>query len=324
MSSYSELANTIIQQKGQGGKFSGLNQFLDVAQAFKQAQQQYQMQSQLKQQENFSTGAAHIIGMGAMNGMDVTPQLQEYAQITQPGSAANIASGNVSLGEHSSMNSTTGSTSLPGFKGVKQQDALEKQYADRLDKVLSNRSGGLGMMDAKVNQAILARQLLDQYYDPKTKEYNVPQAQYTDLAISLATLLAPNTQASDSKVEAIRQRTAQGDFNGMLSYITGAPKNATTSDMVKNLADSIDREGLRAEANREKYLTNLRGQFPTNLNKDTQQRLEANSLANSFKEYLSKPIMERTNPEGLSNSGNTSNSGDNSQLQSLKAKYGLQ
>lgn len=172
------------------------------------------------------------------------------------------------------------------YTEVKNQETLEKQYADRLDKGFSNRSGGLGLMDSKVNQATLAQQLLDQYYDKNTGEYHVPQAQYTDLAISLATLLAPGSQASDSKVDAIKQKTLQGDYNGVLQYVTGSPKDATTPQMIQNLADSIKREGLQAEKQRDVYLGTLRAQAPSELDPSKREYLEQSSMYPSFKDYL--------------------------------------
>lgn len=192
------------------------------------------------------------------------------------------------------------------YAEVKNQETLEKQYADRLDKGMSNRSGGVGLMDQKVNQATLAQQLLDQYYDPKTGEYHVPTAQYTDLAISLATLLAPSSQASDSKVDAIKQRTLAGDYNGMLQYITGSPKDATTPAMIQNLADSIKREGLQAEKQRDIYLNTLRSQAPSQLNEVTRRRLEGSSMYPSFREYLmDSPSSQRpTQPQSTNSGGN--------------------
>lgn len=194
------------------------------------------------------------------------------------------------------------------YQEVKQQEALEKQYADRLDKGISNRSGGFGLMDAKVNQATLAQQLLDQYYDPNTGEYHVPKAQYTDLAISLATLLAPTSQASDSKVEAIKQKTMQGDFNGILQYITGSPKDATTPKMIQNLADSIKREGLQAEKQRDVYLTMVRAQAPKDLNKEARDRLEFSSIYPSFRKYLETSVSQKNTNENdiISNQKNHS------------------
>lgn len=74
MSSYGDLANTIIQQKGAGGRFSGLNTALDLMQSFKDAQTKYKFDSALKQQEGINTGISHIYGSAAMTGIPVDPQ----------------------------------------------------------------------------------------------------------------------------------------------------------------------------------------------------------------------------------------------------------
>ncbi len=99
MSSYGELANTIIQQKGAGSRFSGLNTALDLAQAYKDARLKYQMESQLKQQEGVNTGIAHIYGSAAMTGMPVDP-----SQITD---FRNAMSGNIATGQPQTSPSMT-------------------------------------------------------------------------------------------------------------------------------------------------------------------------------------------------------------------------
>ncbi len=115
-------------------------------------------------------------------------------------------------------------------------------------------STGAGVQDAKVNQAIHLRALADQYYDPTTGNYNVPQAQYAELVMGLASLVANSNVATDAQRAEIRQRTAAGDINGLATYLTGSPKNANTQDVIKNLIDSIDRQGQVAEDERNKYL----------------------------------------------------------------------
>lgn len=101
MSSYGELANTIIQQKGAGGRWSGLNTSLDIMEAYKQARLKYQMDSQLKTQESeaqqkqgFNTGLSHIYGQAAMTGIPVDPGIiQDYARASSMG-AEGLAQGN--------------------------------------------------------------------------------------------------------------------------------------------------------------------------------------------------------------------------------------
>lgn len=102
MSSYSELANTIIQQKGAGGRFSGLNTFLDAKQAFADAQRKFQMDQQLAREQGRNAGYASIINSSNLNGTDPSTALSQFNQavdnrgVLQPqNGAGNIASGGV-------------------------------------------------------------------------------------------------------------------------------------------------------------------------------------------------------------------------------------
>jgi len=105
-----------------------------------------------------------------------------------------------------------------------RQDRLEKIYGDRLAKITSNRSGGLGLQDAKVNQAIHLRSLVNQFYDPKSKSFNIPSAQYQELALGLASLVSNSNMALESTIQGIQQRTAAGDIQGALTYVLGMPR----------------------------------------------------------------------------------------------------
>ena len=167
------------------------------------------------------------------------------------------------------------------------QDLLENQFANRLDKVVSMRSGGLGLQDGKVNQAIHLGTLLDQYYDTKTGQYNIPKAQYSELAIGLANLLSSTGQVTDSMRNEIITRTAKGDLNSALTYVTGTPQNGSTSDVIKNIADSIDRQGEVSEKLRDHYIDGLKKQAPTDLETKRRDNLINNNLASSYNDYKS-------------------------------------
>lgn len=175
-----------------------------------------------------------------------------------------------------------------GLKEQQQQDRLEKSYADNLNKILSNRSGGLGLQDSKVNQAIHLRSLIDQTYDPKTKTFNIKPTQYEETAIGLANLLSGTNVVTESMRNGIRQRTAEGDFNGALTYMLGMPKNASTQEIFKTLVSSIDRQGLVSEKLRNKYLKDIKQKSPSRLDPERRSRLEESAMGNSFSEYLSQ------------------------------------
>lgn len=176
----------------------------------------------------------------------------------------------------------------------KNQQALEKDYKNTLLKELSNRSGGLGLQDQKVNQAIHLKSLFDQYYDPKTGAYNIPKVQYSEIAMGLANLISGSGTVSDSARESILQKTAKGDFNGALSYITGNPQNGTTQEVFKNLKDSIDRQGAVAEDLRNQAIGFLHGLAPTDLDPSRVQSLEQNTLA-SYTNPTKDPNIQAEN-----------------------------
>lgn len=176
----------------------------------------------------------------------------------------------------------------------KNQQPLEKDYKNTLLKELSNRSGGLGLQDQKVNQAIHLRSLFDQYYDPKTGNYNVPEVQYAELAMGLANLVSGSNTVSDSTRDAIMQKTAAGDFKGAITYITGNPQNGTTQEVLKNLKDSIDRQGAVAEDLRDQAVMFLRGLAPTDLDPTRRDALEKNTLA-SYTNPTKDPNIEAEN-----------------------------
>lgn len=175
------------------------------------------------------------------------------------------------------------------------QSKLEQQYRTVLLKELSNRSGGLGLQDAKVNQAIHLKALVEQYKDDKGN-YNIPQVQYAELAMGLASLLSGTNTVSDSARESITQKTLSGDINGAISYITGAPQTGSTQDTFKNLIDSIDRQGMVAEDLRDSYVGTLHGFAPTDLEPSRVQALEKNTLPS----YRNPPISHQT-PEQIIN-----------------------
>lgn len=158
------------------------------------------------------------------------------------------------------------------------QGKLEQEYRTVLARGLSSRSGGLGGEDAKVQQANHLTSLMDQFYDPKTGDYNIPRVQLNELALGLAKLTAGTGPTGEGMMREFQQRTAKGDIAGALTYLTGQPVTANTQSITRMLKDSIERQGKTAEQNREGEMAYLRGLAPTELAEPRRQALEATSL----------------------------------------------
>jgi len=156
----------------------------------------------------------------------------------------------------------------------KNQERLEQQYRGVLTKVLSSRSGGLGLEDQKVNQAKHLLALFDQSRDPKTGEYSIPKVMQSEIALGLARLISPTGQVGEGMMNEFNQRSAKGDLAGFLTYMTGHPFTGSTQDIFKMYRDSIERQAKVAEGNRESYLDSIRAYAPTDLADDRRQKLE--------------------------------------------------
>lgn len=177
-------------------------------------------------------------------------------------------------------------------KDAQQQDKLEGEYRTSLEKVINSRSGGLGLQDAKVNQAVHLRQMANSYYDPESGQFNIPPAQYMELVLGLATLLSPTGTPAESTIQELKTNTAKGDFAGALTYLTGTPQTGSTQDVLRNLIDSIDRQGQVSEKLRDKYMDGIRKLAPSRLEPSRREMMEKINLANSFSE------VERPDKQG--------------------------
>lgn len=166
----------------------------------------------------------------------------------------------------------------PTKDGTPDQTKLEQNYRTILSRAMSSRSGGIGLEDAKVQQANHLISVLDQFYDAKTGQWNIPRVQLNELALGLARLTSPGGQAGEGMLREFQQRTAAGDVAGALTYLTGQPVAANTQAITAMLKDSIERQGKTAEQNREGEMRYLRGLAPTELDDDRRQKLEATSL----------------------------------------------
>lgn len=183
----------------------------------------------------------------------------------------------------------------------KNQQKLEQQYRGVLSKEFSSRTGSLGIENSKVNQANHLNSLFEQYYDPKSGQYNIPKSQYGEVVLGLANLISPTGTASDSLRDEITQKTLKGDIAGAASYISGVPMTGSTQDVFKNLVDSVDRQATTAVANREAALQNLRDQAPTDLDQDRIDRLNksTNMVSYAGQERVDKSIVNdyiKSNP----------------------------
>ena len=158
------------------------------------------------------------------------------------------------------------------------QNTLEQEYRTVLARGLSSRSGGLGLEDAKVQQANHLQTIFEQNYDPKTGDYNISRVQMNELALGLARLTSPGGVAGEDMMKEFEQRTAKGDLAGAVSYITGQNVPANTQSLTHMLKDSIERQGKTAETNREGEMAYLRGLAPTELEEPRRKALEATSL----------------------------------------------
>lgn len=171
---------------------------------------------------------------------------------------------------------------------AKRQDILGKQYRDTLQKVLSYRSGGLGIQDAKVNQAVDLRTLADQYKDPQTGEYNIPPSQHAELILGLAKLLSPTGVVAQAQLDELKAKTQREGVSKTLIYLGFDPQvvGGPTKSVIRMLVDSIDRQGLTAEKLRDKYINGSKELVPKGLDSEEAKRLAKVSLTNSFADYL--------------------------------------
>lgn len=186
------------------------------------------------------------------------------------------------------------------------QGKYEKEGRDVIMKQLSNRSGGLGLQDSKVNQAIDLRQMINQNYDQKTDTYNIPPALHSELVLGLARLISPNGQIGIQMEQELKTKTAKEGLAKAFTYLTGVPMSGAPQDVIKMFVHSIDRQGETAEALRDKYNQQLRQLMPTQLHDDVKNKLMQQEMGSKFTDYknpkkaASKPGQAtKSDPLGL-------------------------
>lgn len=177
-----------------------------------------------------------------------------------------------------------------GMRNDAKQGEYEKQGRDILLKQLSNRSGGLGLQDAKVNQAIDLQQMMNKYYDPKTDTYTIPPSMHTELAIGLQRLLSPTGQTAQGLVQELQQKTAREGLAGALIYMGMDPRKVggTTQGVSHLFADAVKRQGLTAEQLRGTYQSQLRNMLPSQLNDKVKQELIKQNIGSNYSDFLPK------------------------------------
>lgn len=171
----------------------------------------------------------------------------------------------------------------------KYQDKLEKQYTDLKSKFMSSRSGGAGLENLKVDQAIHLRKAINQYYDQKTGEYSIPPSLHSEFVIGLARLMSPNGVVAQQTMDDLRQRTAREGAANVLISLGFDPKQVggTTQSVAKFFVEQIDRQGETSEENRNGYMDYIRGQAPSNLDPTRIAKHDKVGL-NSFVDLLNK------------------------------------
>lgn len=165
----------------------------------------------------------------------------------------------------------------------KHQDDLEKDFGDSISATKS-RSGGYGQQDQKVDQAIHLRSLANQYYDPKTGNYNVPLAQYKEMVLGLANLVSAGGSADVETRKDLESATSYSQLNKYVQTFTGKPQTGNTQAVIKNLIDSTDRQGAVAQNLRDNYLSQV--QPSQSLAPERAQRQIGKGRGADFNEYL--------------------------------------
>lgn len=210
---------------------------------------------------------------------------------------AGLEAGAVPLGTH--LVSPKGGDE--GTSSDRVQQKLEKEYTALKARALSSRSGGLGLENMKVDQAIHLRQSINQRYDPKTGTYNIPPSLHAEYVIGLARLMSPGGVVAVQTMDELRQKTAREGVANTLIAMGFNPEEVggTTQSVARFFVHQIDRQGEVAEDNRQGYMDYIHGQAPVDLDP---KRIEAHDKKglNSFKALLSKSpdFIQQQQPSG--------------------------
>ncbi len=178
------------------------------------------------------------------------------------------------------------------FKDAQQQAKLEQEHATRLSKIYSNRSGGLGLQDAKVNAAIHSRELIEGARD-KDGSVHINQITSPELAMSLASLVSGGNAPAVETIKSMTPEALSGYIKSRIGFLFGKPVDVLPKAWVESLTHQLDRQGLTSEALRNQELTALKGLRPTRLDPTTAQTIENNfssELPSYSKRYGLDPL----------------------------------
>jgi hypothetical protein len=179
------------------------------------------------------------------------------------------------------------------FEQQKHIDQAEQEYASSIN-AMKGRSGGFGLQDQKVDQAIHLRQMINQSYDPQTGNYNVKAGNYPELVMGLANLMSPTGTADAETRKNLESMTASGKLNQAIQYITGQPQVGNTQAVIKSLVDSIDRQGQTSQTLRDNYVSQV--QPPSILPPDRAARIFNQGRGSNYVDYLPGGVQSKLGP----------------------------
>lgn len=378
MGAKADYAQRIV---GQPGKFSGLNNFLDVQAAFKKAQQDFTFNQQLAREQGFTSGAASIINSSNLYGTDSGPALKQFAQAAQGGiqgalnapvtqGAGGIASGAAPAETTSGQTATVGgngnsSTDNSGrdeaylSKLTPARQALVKQYADyRGDParlrgnpgiILSSQvaqydknfdSGTYSQRQAFINTNWNKGDLFKNRQAIENTVQHLELLQNNFDKINNGKLLVANAAGNTAKVQTGNSQVTNAMIDAkavgteMAKALRGAGvlNEQEQKDMQSQLSASSSPEQLHGAVEQMIHLIKPRINSALETYKGVMGRYPKNAFSpelNAALKTLSPSDYAELAPklgvEEFVNAGNqASASGDNSNLQSLKDKYGLQ
>jgi len=204
----------------------------------------------------------------------------------------------------------------------KQQDLLEQQYRVLRTKVLSNRSGGIGLQDAKVNAAVHARQLIEGATDPKTGKIDINQVTSPELAISLASLVSGGNAPALETIKTMTPTALSGYIKSQVGYIFGEPVDVLPQEWAQTLKHMIDRQALTSEALRDSYMEQLKTKRPTGLEKQRADMLESDGMGVSYADTFGLPRLKLGKDSSVEKQTGGLTPDEENELKELEAKYG--
>lgn len=226
---------------------------------------------------------------------------KQPSRLEQMNSLVGVSRVNADTGQLESLGSVPrGSKIIPTPKNTSAQDekGQAKLYKDSVaafQKFYGSRSGNFGVQDTKVNQAIHIGNLADQYYDPKTDSYDIPEAQFNETVMGLANLVSGSNVSTVEGLRSITPKNFRSDMSHIAAYWSGKPITNQPQAMIRNILDSVDRQGAVSENLRDNYLSQAKDLFiQPGLNQENTDRVLKSKVGNSYKEYMDKRQADRS------------------------------